>query len=674
MSTDKSSPGGAWHSNGTNSWSPQREPETDVYDSRPDVPLPEERLQEIAQAYPDRAFTPLSEEPGRRLRAEVVNEYIEESTVEAQHPTEEDFTIREVTERQAVCWIDAVSAMLSWYEQARGRRGRIARGRKDLPEYESFLIDLENSWQPAYTKREVARLRAIERETCGGERPSGGEADPAFEEPVTAILTFSASSTPTGDGFAPPVDHDREIADSWRSTYDTLLYQMDALGLDRSDWIYHRQGEPHPGGGKASGYGHTHLMLVLDLASADVDSLDAVRPAMESVVDRHVEECATAGEFAHDTSKDDGPISLRRVGDEGIGEWASYAAEYVSAAEEDLLERSPEYLMWAAVQWATNTQKGTRSDLANAAVRADACKQKYESPESKQSVNHGEHIVRSTRRGVEYECARCGSSWEIDQDHDSLSAARLAAADGGRDLDDGRVQDPGAKTTEEELRSRWPSARGGYRIETRVGKHSGVETHTVSFQRAPRWRMEAVIEADGEERPAQSLGGVDMRPLKLPASTHGWDLPDWVVKHRNGDNATYWECERCGLKSTEPASMSYEGRGHRGGNSTDCLPEGDERHQLRQRDVGPPPEWDGGPGSTAISLDDKPDDVGETALWVEKVLRYAENTPGATPQAVVARVVGKGHADIPSDRLAEAESIVEDFLSDEPPAPDRTPI
>jgi hypothetical protein len=154
-----------------------------------------------------------------------------------------------------------------------------------------------------------------------------------------------------------------------------------------------------------------------------------------------------------------------------------------------------------------------------------------------------------------------------------------------------------------------------------------------------------------------------MRPLKLPSAAHGWDLPDWIVKHRNGDGPTYWACDRCGLKSTDPASMAYEGRGHRGGNSTDCLPDGDSRHQLREVETGPPPEWDGGPGSAAISLDDKPDDVEETAVWVERLLRYASNTPDASPRGVVAQVVGGGYADIPSDRLAEAESIVEDFLT-----------
>jgi len=107
---------------------------------------------------------------------------------------------------------------------------------------------------------------------------------------------------------------------------------------------------------------------------------------------------------------------------------AGYVAEYIAVSPDmDLFERSAEYLLYAASQYASSTQKYSKSRWATAAVKADACQQRYHDEEAGQSVEHGENIVRSDKPGVEYECACCGSPHGIDQSEESLARSRLVA-------------------------------------------------------------------------------------------------------------------------------------------------------------------------------------------------------------------------------------------------------
>ncbi|MBP2250768.1 hypothetical protein J2754_001085 [Halarchaeum solikamskense] len=507
-------------------------------DSTRDLPHPAHRLAEIWAAYGGRLMTPLSETNGRTLRSEVVEEDWVEYRVNEPGPTGDTFDVSEVEERRASTWLDAIAAMLAWYERARGRRGRLARGYQGEPEYEEFTIDLENSWQPSYCKREVARLKALERETVGGERPSGGETSPEYENPHSVILTLSGTSTPNGDRIG-PADHDREIADSWTAgVYDALRYQLDKLGV--SDYLYHKQGEPHPGDGPNVGYGHHHVMLMVDAGPLGAgDQTPRLEAAFREVIDKHVDVCDLAGSSAHG----EGAISVRRVGDddEEIESWSAYAAEYIASAEEDLLERSDQYVMWAATQWATGSQKATRSMTANSAIAADACKQRHESERSHQDVGHGERIVRSSRRGVDFECACCGSPWQIPQHYDTLTearretGARVLAADGsGGDLDDDGDTD---RWDDGDIGDRWPSARAAASFGTKVDPHHGVCTEFESATRPPSWRMDAIIESSGKEKPATG-SGVDMRELQFQTlpRTHG-EIAAFL-----SDPATYVVC------------------------------------------------------------------------------------------------------------------------------------
>lgn len=507
-----------------------------------DLPHPAHRLAEIYDEFGSRLLVPLSESNAMKLRGEVTEEVLTESQTEPLRPMERSATVTEVSERYAATWLDAIASMLAWYENARGRRGRLARGYEGSPEYDAFEIELENSWQPSYCAREIARLKAIERETVGGTRPSGGENTGEYENPHSVILTLSASSKP-GDERIGPADHDRAIADSWSDgVYQRLYDKLDALNV--TDWVYHKQGEPHPGGGMNHGYGHHHVMVLLDAAPiGSGDCTNVLEDTLGSVIDKHVEVCDLAGESAHG----DDSVSVRRIGDEpwsgdeDVESWSAYAAEYISSAEEDFLERPPAYIAWAATQWSTMSQKATRSMTANSAIAADACKQRYESDRATQTLDHGERIVRSSRRGVDYECGCCGSPWQIPQHYETLTAARrehsvqVPAADGAGDQEE---NDEDGDWLDTPLGERWPSATEAVSRETAVDPHWGVRTVTESVNRPPQWRMDAIIESDGEERPA-SGGGVDMRPLKLPT------LPKTraEVAQFLSDPATYVVCE-----------------------------------------------------------------------------------------------------------------------------------
>lgn len=241
------------------------------------------------------------------------------------------------------------------------------------------------------------------------------------------------------------------------------------------------------------------------------------------------------------------------------------------------LERSIEYVAWAAMQWAANRKRRTRSNAAGWAVTPNACKQRFESDKSEQKVTHGEETAISDRRGVEFECAECGSPWGIDQDQ-TLTAVRLSASDSGETtaVADGGIEVP---DREEQLREQWPSATAAATVgetPTERKKRQAIESHlerhpkasvtevlgacslppddgdlvcevmagadrseVVGFDSPPEWRLDAVIIDDGEHL-AASGGGVEIAEVVMPVERllnetrlqyHGEDQSPTVVVH-----------------------------------------------------------------------------------------------------------------------------------------------
>lgn len=585
-----------------------REAETEVQDSRSsssleDLPEPEEKVREFLEEMGDRAHRPLSTVHGRELRAECfeeereINEYV----------TEDGGTerVEEVTSRESVPVWQGVANMLEWHADYHRSTLRLEYGIESDPTHELLDVDLDNSWMAAYQEQERAKLKAMERETCGYETCDVCETrycsepdehdtthvEGAFEEPVVALT----GRTSSGAG-RPPVDHARGIAEAWTGSTGSngvarsLRYILDEkLSLDNTEWVRWTQGEPHPGDGQNRGYHHAHDVIILDGAAA---SEEVTADTFRTMIEAHVEKCEHAGAEAHDL--DEPPeewaagnvetVSVKEVEEEIEESVASYAAAYLANEKVDLLERPPEYLMWAVTMWATNTQKGIKSDSANHAIAADRCKHKH--LEGDQGVAHGEQVTYSTKRGCKVECVMCGSPWEVEQAETVVAAKRTAgpeiAADGGavpeRETDRDAV--------EEELRDKWPSARsaarvGGETAEKECGHEEpdtcplcATETespdHTVSgevaipesasaperqsvtagFVRAPRWRAKAILR-DGEELPATG-GTTNKKPLILPSA------PTRVVAMAARDGAKA-VCQECGAWCDSPEEYVEHG-------------------------------------------------------------------------------------------------------------------
>ena len=512
----------AWLSNVTYPASTDTGPESPELSFRPpDLPTVEERISGIIERYEDRVFEPISTVHGRKLREEVLEEPETVTRVIETGETEEK-TIEETVSRGSLPLIVAIEEMLEWYESYRDKFLRMARGSEIRNDYESFLINMDNSLTPSYQTAQYARLKALERQFMGGEYPSGHTCEPEFSEPVTVLFGLTASSLEDDGSFRPIADHDREIRDAWsgssNSVKRTLRYVLeDKLGLSSGEYAWHWQSEPHPGPQEdATGYSHSHPVVILD-AAATSTSVATDPETYRPIVAKHVSECEGAGWSAHDI---DSAVTVRK--DDEIQDFACYVSEYIAVApDQDLLERSDEFLMWAASQWSTTTQKYSRSRWATAACKADACQQQYLDSEADQAVQHGDSIVRSSRPGLTYECAECGSPHGIDQAESSLARSRLSQS-----ADDQEETDEIPRT----LAERWPSARsaGSIGSETRLRRcdHAEPDTcplcateteapnHTVSgevpipqsaeappaerqrdgFDREPEWSPDAVVQ------------------------------------------------------------------------------------------------------------------------------------------------------------------------------------
>jgi len=367
----------------------------------------------------------------------------------------------------------------------------------------------------------------------------------------------------------------------------TLRYVLqDKLGLSSSEYAWWFQSEPHPGGGAASAYSHAHPVVILDESATDEE---VTAETFRAVVAKHVAECDGAEWDAH-RIRSEGESAVTVKDADNIEDFAAYVSEYLSVdPDEDLLERSSEYIMWAATQWATTTQKYSKSRTATAAIDADACHQQYADPETRQDVDHGERVRRSDRRGVEFECACCGSEFGVSQDAETLTEARLAVADGGAQA----AEQEGAETPQT-LRSRWPSAReaavvGGPARERQCDHGPDADAcplcaseteaphHTVSgevpipesasapsgedcresFVRAPSWRPEAIIQkASGEETEIGEPGGVEYGEVVVEGV--GAIGGRWLYEPGLLSRPEPWRqervCGRCGGELTHTAS------------------------------------------------------------------------------------------------------------------------
>jgi len=560
VSVDRGGAGRSWLSNGCNpalAVTAALPGDSDLPDQRPDVPTPKERVAGLLAEYPDRMATELSNEHGRKIRKSLLDD---PETVErtVQVGETDEITIQETVSQDALPLVAAVVDLLESYEGYRDKQLQMAKGYGD--EAEQFLVDLGISFDQKRQSKTYAKISALERQFIGGEYPNGGSVEGVFDEPMTVLFGLTASSYnragAASSGYRPPVDHDRGIREAWSgssgSVKRSLRYVLnDVLGLTPGeDYAWWWQSEPHPGDGPNAGYSHSHPVVILDAAAADLPAESITAETFRPVVAKHVEQCDGAEWSAHDLEK---AVTVNQPDE--IEDFASYVSKYLAVGpDKDLLERSDEYLMWAASQWATSTQKYSKSDTATWAIDADKCEQQFLDPETEQEHQHGERVERAPdhlrNRGIRWVCAECGSPHGIDQSEQSLARMRLSAsemaetrtavADGGQVVEDSDTDD---SETPQTLRGRWPSATAAARVgepvrdrecnhppdsdqcplcasETESPDHtvSGevpipdsaaappAETIRESFEREPQWRPEAIVQAWSDDDEGTAIG------------------------------------------------------------------------------------------------------------------------------------------------------------------------
>lgn len=551
-------------------------------DSERELPTTAERVSESYEKYPERCRLPVAGSHGTSLRREYTRECYESWTSESVHDFDDEVSGESLVERSAVSWGEAVEMMLENHEETRRTSVNLEKASPGHPEYAEFVVDAVTRWFASYQKKYYAQMEGWLRELTGGERPSGGETDGIYENPHIALITLSASAVPNGRHVS-PVNHVEKRRESWSDCYDPMRNTMRSLGLD---WQYERRSEPHTGKRGNHGinrcYGHDHIVLVVD---GEV-SLGDLRP----IVEKHVESCEWAGAEAHDLDVEDWDANREDIGTVEIKDpdelenVAAYVADYCSIDPLDLHERSTEYILWAASVTAANAKTQSRSDAAGWASTADACKQRFESEKSDQSVDHGDILRRDTesQRGPDLVCDECGSPHGIDQDQ-TLTAARVstsspAAADGGLDR-------------EEELRNRWQDASGAAsvgqtptekrqreQIERYLQNHpnakptevlgalglppdarrlikevdAGVDpTEVVSFERPPEWRVKSVT-IGNEEYPASAGTGVEMVDVIDPLD----NLLNQTKLGCERSESILWRCDRTGVTMWSGESMA----------------------------------------------------------------------------------------------------------------------
>ncbi|MDB2223468.1 hypothetical protein PM023_02120 [Halorubrum ezzemoulense] len=528
-----------------------------------------ERVTEFATEYPHLADLPLSEAHGRKLRRIVTEADWEKEFVDPDNPLEDSFAVDSLRSRSAGTWLDAIHAFLRAHHEYSGMMARF----EDRESGDEFDVPLADAWGKEYSKKQYARARALQRQMSGGKRPSGGEAVPAWDDPVTVMLTLTASSVPDGDRL-PPVEQMDAIHDafSYGGVRDTLRNVMEYhLDLDSEQWGYWLQAEPHGMGTAADSdkdaglnacYTHIHVGVYLD--GARFGDLRPVASEFERVIDKHLEVCDPAGWSAHNydaiddyLQEDDGCISMNA----DVGNLGSYLAAYMGGYTEDLLDKPIEYIAWGAVYWSAARQRTTRSQTVNQAIRADRCEQRAENEESGQVDAHGERIRWDDGRGADVVCSCCGSPWTVDQDQlDGPLETESALDDDLRWAADAAAPAPEPEQ-DRSLAERWPSADSAWSygespqktlIRDRVHDYLDVHGRDISlpsilahlnidpsyrefvgqildgemepdseaFDRhsmepAFGYELKAIVDRDGNEHKPGS-GGVDMVPLELP--------------------------------------------------------------------------------------------------------------------------------------------------------------
>ena len=253
----------------------------------------------------------MAEEPGTKLREEVTYD-----------------SLRGV---EAVSWEEGTERFESWYDDQRETKVVVENSKGEQTGFRT-----PNRFTPEYREMLYAKAQSLERSL----RERWGRLL------HTAMITLTASTTDEDGNPRPPVEHLRDLLESWEANRRAL-----SRVLDGREWEYLAIIEPH-----ASGYAHVHLGVFV--------KGPVVAEQFQPVLDAHLRNCPTAGAEAHqlfDENGDEDAVAVHRSADrrnnEGIENLGAYLAAYMAGEYGAEATEMPEYVKgFYATMWATGRQ------------------------------------------------------------------------------------------------------------------------------------------------------------------------------------------------------------------------------------------------------------------------------------------------------------------------------
>lgn len=242
-------------------------------------------------------------------------------------------------------WTDeSIRRFVGWYEDQRGSKVVCENSRGELVGFET-----PNRFTPEYREMQYAKAQSLEREL----RERWGRLL------HTGMITLTASTTDDEGRPRPPVDHYRDLADSWESVRRTL-----SRVLDGREWEYLAILEPHKSG-------HVHIHLAVFVKGP------VVAEQFQPVLDAHVRNSRGAGEQAHRvTDSEESAVSVRRVGPRGNGgveNLGAYLAAYMAGEYGAEATEMPGHVqMFYVTMWATGAQWFRPSNGAQQYMKPEA--------------------------------------------------------------------------------------------------------------------------------------------------------------------------------------------------------------------------------------------------------------------------------------------------------------
>lgn len=274
---------------------------------------------------------------------------------------------------ESTWWYDAVNEWETYVQNTRSSKVVL-----ENENQRRIGINNTSRFESEYMQEQYARIKALEQLTTE-----------KWDTVNAAMITLTTSSRWTydnaqGEFWAPPVDHLRELLNSW----DTCRSRISQIFDSNDEYYYIRILEPH-----SSGYAHQHLAI---LTNRDVEPRD-----FQGLVDSHLKHAEHASRPAHKVlsqseqlkqkkrasergeTPDLGCVSVTTQDDDkgGIG---AYVGAYLGKQlkDKDILESDWNEKLFYSLMWSTGKRRFSMSRNAKSDIEDYWSKQNEEGAES----------------------------------------------------------------------------------------------------------------------------------------------------------------------------------------------------------------------------------------------------------------------------------------------------